>query len=85
MTAVGPAAGQAQDSPPARRATSVRSCLLARLPEEAGALLAACRQEGSATDELFKLFELMLARCAALKESYGAELMGFTQARLPGF
>ena len=59
--------------------------ILARLPDEAGTLLAACQQEGSATEELFKLFDRMLARCTALKESYGAELMGFTQVRLPGF
>jgi hypothetical protein len=55
----------------ARAGAHVRD-ILARLPEEAGALLAACQQEGSATEELFKLFDLMLARCAALKESYGA-------------
>jgi serine/threonine-protein kinase HipA len=58
--------------------------ILARLPDEAQTLFAACKQEGSATPELRALMELMLKRTADLSKVYGSELMTDDEARLPG-
>jgi len=58
--------------------------LLVRVPDESKPLLAECEREGSATDELRKLAKLLIEHCTKLKDTYGAELMGADQARLPG-
>jgi serine/threonine-protein kinase HipA len=58
--------------------------LLARVPEESKRLLAECEREGSATDELRNLAKLLVEHCAIFRRTYGAELMGTDQARLPG-
>ncbi len=59
--------------------------LIARIPNEVRSLLAACKKEGSATPDLKKLVDLLLARCVDLADTYGSELMGSDQERLPGF
>jgi serine/threonine-protein kinase HipA len=58
--------------------------ILARLPDEAATLFASCRQEGSATPEMERLVELILARSAALTRTYGAEETRAEPERLPG-
>ena len=58
--------------------------ILARLPDEATALLAACDQEGSATPEMKHLLDLMLKRVKVLSGAYGAEAMQHETDRLPG-
>ncbi len=59
--------------------------LIARVPLEARTLLAECNKEGSATDDLKKLVDLLIARCTDLAKTYGAERMASDQERLPGF
>jgi serine/threonine-protein kinase HipA len=67
----------------ARAVAHVRD-ILARLPEEASALRAACRQEGWATPELKRLVDLVLERAKDLTGTYGAEEMLPQAERLPG-
>jgi serine/threonine-protein kinase HipA len=67
----------------ARAIAHVRD-ILARLPDEAGALLAACRQECSQTPEMKRLVDLMLARAKTLTGTYGAEEMQPEAERLRG-
>jgi serine/threonine-protein kinase HipA len=56
--------------------------LLAIVPDRAGALLEECTREGSATDELRHLVDLVVARCASLARIYGAEAMPREQETL---
>jgi len=58
--------------------------LIARIPDETRELLAIWQSEGSATEDLKKLTKLLIARCAELAETYGAEALGPDQSRLPG-
>ena len=58
--------------------------ILARLPDDARTLLAICQQEGSATNELTRLIDLMVARCLELARTFGAKPMTPEQTRLPG-
>jgi serine/threonine-protein kinase HipA len=58
--------------------------ILARLPDQATSLLAACRQEGSATPEMQRLVELMIKRARDLAGTYGSEIMRDEEERLPG-
>ena len=59
--------------------------LIARIPNEARSLLAECKKEGTVTPDLRKLVDLLLARCVSFAETFGSELMGSDQERLPGF
>jgi serine/threonine-protein kinase HipA len=68
---------------PDRALAQIRD-LIARVPNEARSLLAQCTKEGMITDELTRLIDLMVARCADLAKNYGAERMGSNQSRLPG-
>ena len=69
---------------PHRAVAHIRD-LIARIPNEARSLQAECKTEGSATPDLKKLVDLLLARCTNLSETVGSELMGSDQERLPGF
>ena len=68
---------------PARALAHVRD-ILARFPDEASALLASCRQEGSATPEMQYVVDLILTRARHLAGTYGAEEMRAETERLPG-
>lgn len=67
---------------PARALAHIRD-IIARLPNEARSLFAECKKEGSATDDLKKLFDLLITRCTDLAKTYGSEKMGSKQERLP--
>ncbi len=58
--------------------------LIARIPDETRELMTLCKSERSATEDLKKLAELLIARCAELAKTYGSEAMGPDQSRLPG-
>jgi len=69
---------------PHRAVAHVRD-LIARVPEETKILLAECSSEGAATKELSDLVNRIIGACGKLAKTYGAELMGTEQSRLPGF
>lgn len=58
--------------------------ILARLPDEAASLLAACKSEGMSDKTLDALTDLMARRVRDLAGKYGSEPMTREQDRLPG-
>lgn len=68
---------------PDRAVAHIRD-LVARLPNETRSLMDVCKSEGAVTEDLKKLADLLVARCADLAKTYGAEEMGPDQSRLPG-
>ena len=58
--------------------------ILARLPDEAASLLAACKSEGMRDPTLDSLTDLMARRVRDLAGTYGSEPMTREQHRLPG-
>ena len=58
--------------------------LVAIIPDTAQSLLNDCIDEGSATDDMRELVELITVRCADIARIYGAEEMGEDQAKLAG-
>jgi len=67
---------------PDRAVAHVRD-LIAIIPDQARALLETCVAEGSATDDMSKLVDLIVGRCIDLARIYGAEVMAGEQACLP--
>ena len=68
---------------PDRAVAHVRD-LLAIIPDNAHTLLDQCETEGSATDDMRNLVDLICTRCEDLSRFYGAEAMTSEQATLPG-
>jgi serine/threonine-protein kinase HipA len=68
---------------PDRAVAHIRD-IIARLPDEAAALVKQCRADSVKTGAIAKLADLMIERVSTLAELYGAEVMVRDQVKLPG-
>ncbi|MEZ5852693.1 MAG: type II toxin-antitoxin system HipA family toxin [Hyphomicrobiaceae bacterium] len=68
---------------PVRAVAHVRD-LVAIIPDQARALLETCVAEGSATDDMRTVVDLIIGRCSELARIYGAEVMAGEQGSQPG-
>jgi serine/threonine-protein kinase HipA len=58
--------------------------LLDRVPDETQRLLSECEEEGSASDDLRRLAQLIIDHCTSMRKRYGSERMAADHDRLPG-
>lgn len=77
------AQARASSYSPDRAIAHIRD-IIARLPDEARALLSVFKDEGMHSADLDRLIKLMIARTRSLADTYGSEPMTPADMRLPG-